>query len=152
MQAWSGGGSIPTPGESSLAHNSVLFLDELPEFNRQTLEVMRQPLEDGDVTISHALTWTTFPTDFILICSLNPCRRGYRDDPRRDSHCGAGQIEPYLAKISGPLLDRIDLHLIDLHLEAPAVPFRNLSGTTNGTTSAERFLKKFGPPLRHPPR
>ena len=127
-----GGGSIPTPGEISLAHNGVLFLDELPEFNRQTLEVMRQPLEDGDVTISRALTSTTFPADFILISSLNPCPCGYRDDPRRECHCGVVQIQRYMAKISGPLLDRIDLHL-----EVPAVSFGDLSGPTNGTTSAE---------------
>ncbi len=127
-----GGGSIPTPGEISLAHNGVLFLDELPEFNRQTLEVMRQPLEDGDVTISRALTSTTFPANFILITSLNPCPCGYRNDPHRDCHCAVGQIERYMAKISGPLLDRIDLHL-----EVPAVAFGDLSGTANGTTSAQ---------------
>jgi len=127
-----GGGSIPTPGEISLAHNGVLFLDELPEFNRQTLEVMRQPLEDGDVTISRALTSTTFPADFILICSLNPCPCGFRNAPHRECHCAVGQIERYMAKISGPLLDRIDLHL-----EVPAVSFGDLRETTNGTTSAE---------------
>ncbi len=127
-----GGGSIPTPGEISLAHNGVLFLDELPEFNRQTLEVMRQPLEDGDVTISRALTSTTFPADFILISSMNPCPCGFRDDPTRDCHCAVRQIQRYMAKISGPLLDRIDLHL-----EVPAVSFGDLRGPTNGTTSAE---------------
>ena len=104
--ALTGGGSVPKPGEISLAHNGVLCLDELPEFNRQTLEVMRQPLEDGDVTISRALTSTTFPADFILISSLNPCPCGYRDDPRRECHCAVVQIQRYMAKISGPLLDR----------------------------------------------
>jgi magnesium chelatase family protein len=126
-----GGGSTPTPGEISLAHNGVLFLDELPEFNRTTLEVLRQPLEDGHVTISRALNSTTFPANFILIASLNPCPCGYRNDPRRECHCTIPQIERYMAKISGPLLDRIDLHI-----EVPAVPFKELSGSRDGTTSA----------------
>ncbi|MEX2309973.1 MAG: YifB family Mg chelatase-like AAA ATPase [Pirellulales bacterium] len=126
-----GGGSTPTPGEISLAHNGVLFLDELPEFNRSTLEVLRQPLEDGHVTISRALNSTTFPANFILIASLNPCPCGYRNDPRRECHCTIPQIERYMAKISGPLLDRIDLHI-----EVPAVPFKELSGPRDGTTSA----------------
>jgi magnesium chelatase family protein len=126
-----GGGSTPTPGEISLAHNGVLFLDELPEFNRTTLEVLRQPLEDGHVTISRALNSTTFPADFVLIASLNPCPCGYRNDPRRECHCTVPQIERYMAKISGPLLDRIDLHI-----EVPAVPFKELAGARDGTTSA----------------
>jgi magnesium chelatase family protein len=126
-----GGGSTPTPGEISLAHNGVLFLDELPEFNRATLEVLRQPLEDGHVTISRALNSTTFPANFVLIASLNPCPCGYRNDPRRECHCTVPQIERYMAKISGPLLDRIDIHI-----EVPAVPFKELSGARDGTTSA----------------
>jgi magnesium chelatase family protein len=126
-----GGGSTPAPGEISLAHNGVLFLDELPEFNRTTLEVLRQPLEDGHVTISRALNSTTFPADFVLIASLNPCPCGYRNDPRRDCHCTVPQIERYMSKISGPLLDRIDLHI-----EVPAVPFQELSASQNGTSSA----------------
>jgi magnesium chelatase family protein len=126
-----GGGSTPTPGEISLAHNGVLFLDELPEFNRTTLEVLRQPLEDGHVTISRALNSTTFPANFVLIASLNPCPCGYRNDPRRECHCTIPQIERYMAKISGPLLDRIDLHI-----EVPAVPFKELSASRDGTTSA----------------
>jgi magnesium chelatase family protein len=126
-----GGGSTPTPGEISLAHNGVLFLDELPEFNRTTLEVLRQPLEDGHVTISRALKSTTFPANFVLIASLNPCPCGYRNDPRRECHCTIPQIERYMAKISGPLLDRIDLHI-----EVPAVPFKELSGALDGTSSA----------------
>jgi magnesium chelatase family protein len=125
-----GGGSTPTPGEISLAHNGVLFLDELPEFNRSTLEVLRQPLEDGHVTISRALNSTTFPANFVLIASLNPCPCGYRNDPRRECHCTIPQIERYMAKISGPLLDRIDLHI-----EVPAVPFKELSGPRDGSTS-----------------
>jgi magnesium chelatase family protein len=127
-----GGGSTPTPGEISLAHNGVLFLDELPEFNRRTLEVLRQPLEDGTVTISRALASTQFPAAFMLIVALNPCPCGYRNDPRRDCHCTVPQVERYMAKISGPLLDRIDLHL-----EVPGVPFRELSSTTPGTSSAQ---------------
>ncbi len=126
-----GGGSTPSPGEISLAHNGVLFLDELPEFNRTTLEVLRQPLEDGHVTISRALNSTTFPADFMLIASLNPCPCGYRNDPRRECHCTIPQIERYMAKISGPLLDRIDLHI-----EVPAVPFKELNATQPGTSSA----------------
>ncbi len=125
-----GGGSTPSPGEISLAHNGVLFLDELPEFNRRTLEVLRQPLEDGTVTISRALSSTTFPANFMLVVALNPCPCGYRNDPRRECHCTVPQIERYMAKISGPLLDRIDIHI-----EVPAVPFRELSGNTPGTTS-----------------
>lgn len=127
-----GGGSTPTPGEISLAHNGVLFLDELPEFNRRTLEVLRQPLEDGTVTISRALASTTFPANFILIAALNPCPCGYRNDPRRQCQCTVPQIERYMAKISGPLLDRIDLHL-----EVPAVPFKELASSQPGTSSAE---------------
>ena len=127
-----GGGSTPTPGEISLAHNGVLFLDELPEFNRRTLEVLRQPLEDGTVSISRALASTTFPANFILIAALNPCPCGYRNDPRRDCHCTVPQIERYMSKISGPLIDRIDIHI-----EVPAVPFRELTGEQSGTSSAE---------------
>ncbi len=127
-----GGGSTPTPGEISLSHNGVLFLDELPEFNRRTLEVLRQPLEDGVVTISRALNSTTFPADFMLIAALNPCPCGYRNDPRRDCHCSLPQIERYMSKISGPLLDRIDLHI-----EVPAVPFKELSSAPTGTGSVQ---------------
>jgi magnesium chelatase family protein len=114
------------------AQNCVLFLDELPEFNRRTLEVLRQPLEDGTVTISRALSSTTFPAEFMLIAALNPCPCGYRNDPRRDCHCTVPQIERYMAKISGPLLDRIDIHI-----EVPAVPFKELSNSTPGTSSSQ---------------
>jgi magnesium chelatase family protein len=126
-----GGGSTPAPGEISLAHNGVLFLDELPEFNRTTLEVLRQPLEDGSVAISRALRASEFPADFMLIASLNPCPCGYRGDPRRECHCTSPQVERYMAKISGPLLDRIDIHI-----EVAAVPFKELSTGPRGTDSA----------------
>ena len=130
-----GGGSPPSPGEISKAHNGILFLDELPEFNRKTLEVMRQPLEDGVVTISRALRSTTFPSDFMLIAAANPCPCGYRSDARRSCNCTPPQIEKYMGKISGPLMDRIDIHI-----EVPAVPFDELASSNevaNGTTSAQ---------------
>ena len=126
-----GGGSTPTPGEISMAHNGVLFLDELPEFNRRTLEVLRQPLEDRVVTISRALNSTTFPADFMLVAALNPCPCGYRTDPRRDCNCSPMQIERYMGKISGPLLDRIDIHV-----EVPAAEYKELSSVVPGTSSA----------------
>ena len=127
-----GGGSTPMPGEISMANNGVLFLDELPEFNRRTLEVLRQPLEDRIVTISRALTSTTFPSDFMLVAALNPCPCGYRTDPRRSCNCTPPQIERYMGKISGPLLDRIDIHV-----EVPAAEYKELSSTRPGTSSAE---------------
>jgi magnesium chelatase family protein len=115
-----------------LAHKGVLFLDELPEFNRKTLEVLRQPLEEGAVTISRALRSVTFPADFVLIAAMNPCPCGYRGDPRRSCNCSAQQIERYLSKISGPLLDRIDLHV-----EVPAVPFTQLAEAPPGPSSQD---------------
>lgn len=127
-----GGGSPPSPGEISLAHHGVLFLDELPEFDRRTLEVMRQPLEDRVVTISRALRSTTFPANFMLLAALNPCPCGFRTDPRRSCSCSQPQIERYMARISGPLLDRIDIHI-----EVPAVPFQELASSKAGTSSAE---------------
>jgi magnesium chelatase family protein len=127
-----GGGSIPTPGEISLAHNGILFLDELPEFNRRTLEVLRQPLEENCVTISRAMGSVTFPARLMLVAAMNPCPCGYRGDPRRQCNCGPMQIERYVGRISGPLLDRIDIHI-----EVPNVPFRELSDTKVGTTSEQ---------------
>jgi magnesium chelatase family protein len=126
-----GGGNPPAPGEISLAHNGVLFLDELPEFNRRSLEVLRQPLEAEKVTISRALTSTTFPASFILVAAMNPCPCGFLGDPRHPCKCSAPQIERYMGRVSGPLLDRIDLHI-----EVPAVPFQELSATADGTASA----------------
>jgi magnesium chelatase family protein len=126
-----GGGNPPAPGEISLAHHGVLFLDELPEFHRRSLEVLRQPLEHGHVTISRALASTTFPANFILVASMNPCPCGYLGDPRHTCKCSPMQIERYMARISGPLLDRIDLHI-----EVPGVPFQDLSASADGTCSA----------------
>ncbi len=126
-----GGGSVPAPGEISLAHHGVLFLDELPEFNRRSLEVLRQPLEEGRVTISRALHSVTFPARFVLIAAMNPCPCGYLGDPKRACKCNPMQIERYLGRVSGPLLDRIDLHI-----EVPPVPFQDLASKTEGTSSA----------------
>lgn len=126
-----GGGSTPTPGEISLAHHGVLFLDELPEFSRGSLEVLRQPLEQGSVTISRALNSTTFPASFMLVAAMNPCPCGFLGDPRHPCKCNPMQIERYMGRISGPLLDRIDMHI-----EVPAVPFQELSAKTEGTSSA----------------
>jgi magnesium chelatase family protein len=126
-----GGGTVPAPGEISLAHHGVLFLDELPEFNRRSLEVLRQPLEEGRVTISRALHSTTFPASFIMVASMNPCPCGYMGDPKHSCKCSAQQVEKYMGRVSGPLLDRIDLHI-----EVPAVPFQELSAKADGTDSA----------------
>ncbi len=131
MLAWWGRQSA-FAREISLAHHGVLFLDELPEFNRRTLEVMRQPLEDRIVTISRALRSTTFPANFMLVAALNPCPCGFRTDPRRNLQLHSDSIERYMARISGPLLDRIDIHI-----EVPAVPFQELSNGTPGQCSEE---------------
>jgi len=117
-----GGGGIPQPGEISLAHNGVLFLDELPEFKRQVLEVMRQPMEERRVTISRAKVAVDFPASFMLIASMNPCPCGYYNHPEKECTCPPGAVQKYLNKISGPLLDRIDLHV-----EVTPVPFSELS-------------------------
>ena len=106
-----GGGSYPQPGEISLAHNGVLFLDELPEFKRTVLEVLRQPLEERKVTISRARMSVEFPSSFMLIASMNPCPCGYYNHPEKDCVCAPGVVQKYLNKISGPLLDRIDIHV-----------------------------------------
>jgi magnesium chelatase family protein len=117
-----GGGTFPNPGEVSLAHNGVLFLDELPEFKRSALEVMRQPLEDGKVTVSRAAGSVTFPSEFMLVAAMNPCPCGYFGDLKRECRCGPVQVQRYRQRISGPLLDRIDLHI-----EVPAVEYRDVA-------------------------
>ncbi len=118
-----GGGAVPRPGEVSLGHNGVLFLDELPEFQRNVLEVMRQPLEEGSVTISRAALSVTFPARFMLAAAMNPCPCGFFGDPTRECRCTPAQIQRYVAKISGPLLDRMDIHI-----EVPAVRYKELRG------------------------
>ena len=118
-----GGGTPPHPGEVSLSHGGVLFLDELPEFRRGALEVLRQPLEDGMVTISRAAGSLTYPARFMLVAAMNPCPCGYRGDPAHECRCGDVAVDRYLGRISGPLLDRIDIHL-----SVPAVAWRDLKG------------------------
>lgn len=135
-----GGGAVPRPGEVSLAHQGVLFLDELPEFDRSVLEVLRQPLEDQKVTISRAAMSLTFPASFMLASAMNPCPCGFWNDPTRECRCTPLQIQRYVGRISGPLLDRIDIHV-----DVPAVKFRELSGepATEAESSAtirERVL------------
>lgn len=117
-----GGGQVPKPGEVSLAHNGVLFLDELPEFKRNVLEVLRQPIEDGCVTISRAISSITYPASIMLICAMNPCPCGYMGDSHHQCTCTPSQIHRYRHRVSGPLLDRIDIHV-----EVPAVPYKELS-------------------------
>jgi magnesium chelatase family protein len=125
-----GGGQIPRPGEVSLSHNGVLFLDEMPEFKKNVLEVLRQPLEDGRVTISRAVTSLTYPARFMLVAAMNPCPCGFLSDPQRECRCTYPQIQRYKSKISGPLLDRIDLHV-----EVPSVKFKELAGQSDGESS-----------------
>lgn len=127
-----GGGSIPQPGEISLAHNGVLFLDELPEFTRNVLEVMRQPMEDRKVTIGRARMSVSFPAGFILVASMNPCPCGYYNHPEKTCTCQPGAVARYLNKISGPLLDRIDLHV-----EVVPVPYAQLADTRPGESSRQ---------------
>jgi len=126
-----GGGSHPSPGEVSIAHNGVLFLDELPEFRRNVLEVLRQPLEDGSVSISRAAVSVTFPCQFMLVAAMNPCPCGYYGDSQRECRCAPAQIQRYRNKISGPLLDRIDLHV-----EVPSIHFDELSSLEPGEPSS----------------
>jgi magnesium chelatase family protein len=127
-----GGGAVPKPGEVSLTHNGVLFLDELPEFKRNVLEVLRQPLEDGSVTISRALTSITYPASIMLVCAMNPCPCGYLGDSRHQCTCSPYHIHRYRQRVSGPLLDRIDIHV-----EVPAVPYKDLSKDFCGEPSSD---------------
>ena len=130
--AGGGTGSQPHPGEISLAHNGVLFLDELPEFNRSALEVLRQPLEEGMVHIRRAMYSVIYPSRFMLVAAMNPCPCGCRTDPRRQCRCSPGDVQRYMGRISGPLLDRIDIHV-----DVPALSFGELTGAgTNGPDSA----------------
>ena len=122
---------MPRPGEVSLGHNGVLFLDELPEFQRNVLEVMRQPLEDGSVTIARAAISVTFPSRFMLAAAMNPCPCGYFGDPTRECHCTPPMIQRYVSKISGPLLDRVDIQI-----EVPAVKYKELRAPAPSEDSA----------------
>ena len=134
-----GGGGNPQPGEISLAHNGVLFLDELPEFKRTVLEVMRQPMEERKVTISRAKIALDFPASFMLVASMNPCPCGFFNHPDKECTCPPGAVQKYLNKISGPLLDRIDLHV-----EVTPVPFNELSSAKNSDNSTvirERVIR-----------
>jgi magnesium chelatase family protein len=127
-----GGGHTPRPGEVSLSHNGVLFLDELPEFKKNVLEVLRQPLEEGYVTIARALMSITYPARFMLVAAMNPCPCGYFSDPNHECTCTYAKIYRYRSKISGPLLDRIDIHV-----EVPGVPYKDLASKQDATTSAD---------------
>lgn len=134
-----GGGSFPQPGEISLGHNGVLFLDELPEFKRTVLEVMRQPLEDRIVTISRARSTVDYPASFMLVASMNPCPCGFHNHPEKECMCSPGMVQKYLNRISGPLLDRIDIHI-----EVVPVKYDKLSEaekTENSAAVRERVIK-----------
>lgn len=131
-----GGGSFPRPGEVSFAHHGVLFLDELPEFKKNVLEVLRQPLEDSKVTVSRSKLSLEFPANFMLAAAMNPCPCGYFTDPSKECTCSPPQIQKYMAKISGPLLDRIDIHI-----EVPAVRYKEISSELKSETSQEIRLR-----------
>ena len=126
-----GGGSIPRPGEVTLAHNGVLFLDELPEFGKAVLEVLRQPLEDGQVTVARVNATLTFPSRMILVCAMNPCPCGWSGDKEKPCTCAPNEIKRYTRKISGPLLDRIDIHI-----RVPRVEYKELTASQPAESSA----------------
>jgi magnesium chelatase family protein len=139
MAGLTGGGSNPKPGEVSLAHNGVLFLDELPEFSRSAMEALRQPVEDGLVTISRASTRVTFPANFMFVAAMNPCPCGFYGHPTKPCNCSSSMITHYLGRVSGPLLDRVDLHV-----EVLAVDYRSLAARVPGESSAvvrERVMR-----------
>ena len=127
-----GGGSNPRPGEISMAHKGVLFLDELPEFKKDTLDMMRQPLEDGQVTISRVSGAVTYPSEFMLVCAMNPCKCGWRGHPSGKCTCSDKEVEKYVQKISGPLLDRIDLHV-----NVPSVEYEAMRRKSKPESSAQ---------------
>jgi magnesium chelatase family protein len=127
-----GGGRMPKPGEISLAHHGVLFLDELPEFKRNVLEALRQPMENGSVTITRSSVTATYPAEFMLVAAMNPCPCGYYGDPKRVCRCSPQQIRQYQARISGPLMDRIDIHI-----EVPSVKYRDLTGKSVSESSGD---------------
>jgi len=129
-----GGGHNPRPGEVSMAHNGVLFLDELPEFKKNVLEVLRQPMEDGFVTISRASSRITYPANFMLVAAMNPCPCGFLGDPKRECVCSIPQIQRYRAKVSGPLMDRIDIHV-----DVPSVKYKELAAVADGESSGQIF-------------
>src|SRR5262249_56154297 len=126
-----GGSGGAGPGEGGLAHNGILCLDEFPEFPRDVLEMLRQPLEDGALTIARSAMTVRFPSSFMLVAAMNPCKCGFYGDTTRECRCTPGQIQQYLGKISGPLLDRIDIHV-----EVPAVPFKELRGNAAAESSS----------------
>lgn len=133
-----GGGTSPRPGEVSMAHNGVLFIDELPELGKRTIEVLRQPLEDGVVSISRALYSVNYPANFMLVAAMNPCPCGYLTDPARACTCGQTAIRRYMSRISGPILDRIDIHI-----EVPAVHYRDLAGNGNGGEQSQTIRSRI---------
>jgi len=130
--AIAGGGTIPKPGEISLAHNGVLFLDELPEFKRDVMEAMRQPIEDGEVTVSRVAGSLTYPSSIMLVAAMNPCPCGFFGHPTKACTCTQNMVQKYLGRISGPMLDRLDIHV-----EVPPVDFNSLSANTPTESSAE---------------
>ena len=132
-----GGGTVPRPGEISLSHNGILFLDELPEFSKSVTESLRQPLEDGRVTVTRANAKITYPSSFMLVCAMNPCKCGYFGDASRQCTCSPGARTKYLERVSGPLLDRIDIEI-----ELPSVSYNEISGATAQGEPSEKIRER----------